>query len=36
VSGRPGKSAEKQKLIEKEKLQQQDAQKKGALTRRPQ
>jgi imidazolonepropionase-like amidohydrolase len=36
VSGRPGKSAEKQKLVDKEKQAAQDAQKKGAPTRRPQ
>jgi imidazolonepropionase-like amidohydrolase len=39
VSGRPQKQLEKQKLIEKEKQDQQrlnDAQKKGAPTRRPQ
>jgi adenine deaminase len=36
VSGRPGKSAEKQKLIDKEKQAAQDAQKKGAPGRRPQ
>jgi imidazolonepropionase-like amidohydrolase len=36
VSGRPGKDAEKQKLVEKERQAAQDAQKKGAPTRRPQ
>jgi hypothetical protein len=36
VSGRPGKATEKQRLIEKEKQNAQDAQKKGAPTRRPQ
>ncbi|HWZ31202.1 MAG TPA: amidohydrolase family protein [Bryobacteraceae bacterium] len=36
VSGRPMKEAEKQKLIEQEKQDQQNAQKKGAPTRRPQ
>ena len=36
ASGRPMKEAEKQKLIEKEKMDQQGAQKKGATARRPQ